>query len=278
LVLGAGGIAGIAWITGVLQGLASEGADLTHADRLIGTSAGAVVAAAVTGGYELSDFYARLVTLKPRANDGPDFDWRAFSRHIGPILFGPRDPVKLARRIGELSLQTKSSGADSLHEAIAGFLPSDIWPLRPLTIVTVDAETGAPKLFDETSAVSLIAAVCASCAVPAVWAPIAINGRLYMDGGARCLDNADLAAGCRTAVVLSPFGATGLDLSPRRLPVQLRALKQAGTKVTVISPDWASRRSMGLNPLSPHTQKPAAEAGFTQGRALAREVAAFLKA
>ena len=40
LVLGGGGVAGIAWQTGVLLGLAESGADVTDAEMLLGTSAG----------------------------------------------------------------------------------------------------------------------------------------------------------------------------------------------------------------------------------------------
>ncbi len=44
LVLGGGGVAGIAWMTGLLAGLADAGQDVTGADLLVGTSAGAAVA------------------------------------------------------------------------------------------------------------------------------------------------------------------------------------------------------------------------------------------
>jgi NTE family protein len=40
LVLGGGGVAGIAWITGLLRGLADAGQDVTGADLIVGTSAG----------------------------------------------------------------------------------------------------------------------------------------------------------------------------------------------------------------------------------------------
>jgi hypothetical protein len=50
LVLGGGGVAGIAWMTGLLAGLAEAGAGLTGADLIIGTSAGANVAAQVNSG------------------------------------------------------------------------------------------------------------------------------------------------------------------------------------------------------------------------------------
>src|SRR5215469_18895803 len=61
LVLGGGGVAGIAWITGLLVGLAEAGQDVTGADVVIGTSAGANVAAQLGSGLPLADLYARQV-------------------------------------------------------------------------------------------------------------------------------------------------------------------------------------------------------------------------
>jgi hypothetical protein len=43
LVPGGGGVAGIAWTTGLPAGLAGHGQDLTGADLVIGTSAGAAI-------------------------------------------------------------------------------------------------------------------------------------------------------------------------------------------------------------------------------------------
>ena len=64
LVLGGGGITGIAWEIGVLAGLAEAGVDLagadgTRADLVVGTSAGSVVGAQVTSGAGIEELYAR---------------------------------------------------------------------------------------------------------------------------------------------------------------------------------------------------------------------------
>ena len=47
LVLGGGGSAGNAWLLGVLAGLADGGLDVTDADLVVGTSAGATAAGRV---------------------------------------------------------------------------------------------------------------------------------------------------------------------------------------------------------------------------------------
>lgn len=59
LVLGGGGVAGIAWETGLLKGLRDAGVDLTGADVIIGTSAGSVVGAQLANGCELDTLYAK---------------------------------------------------------------------------------------------------------------------------------------------------------------------------------------------------------------------------
>jgi NTE family protein len=56
LVLGGGGISGIAWEIGMLVGLAERGIDLTDAGTVIGTSAGSVVGVDVRSGTPLADF------------------------------------------------------------------------------------------------------------------------------------------------------------------------------------------------------------------------------
>jgi NTE family protein len=50
LVLGGGGVTGVAWEIGLLAGLAEAGVDLRDADLVVGTSAGASVAAQITSG------------------------------------------------------------------------------------------------------------------------------------------------------------------------------------------------------------------------------------
>jgi hypothetical protein len=58
LVLGGGGVTGIAWEIGVLSGLLSARVDLRNADVVIGTSAGAYVGAAYASGYDIEQLFA----------------------------------------------------------------------------------------------------------------------------------------------------------------------------------------------------------------------------
>ena len=58
-MLGAGGEAGIAWEIGLLAGLAKRDVNLTAADLVVGTSAGAGVAASVNSGISPAALYQR---------------------------------------------------------------------------------------------------------------------------------------------------------------------------------------------------------------------------
>ena len=72
LVLGGGGVTGIAWEIGLLAGLLELGVDLTTADLIVGTSAGSVVGALVATGGDLEEFYRRQ--LEPSGSELAPFD------------------------------------------------------------------------------------------------------------------------------------------------------------------------------------------------------------
>ena len=55
LVLGGGGVTGVAWELGLLAGLAESGLDLTEADLVVGTSAGSVVGAQILSGMPIEE-------------------------------------------------------------------------------------------------------------------------------------------------------------------------------------------------------------------------------
>jgi NTE family protein len=145
-----------------------------------------------------------------------------------------------------------------------------------MILVAVDARTGEPALFDRGSGADLVDAVHASTALPGGVATVPINGGRYINGGVRSAENADLAAGYGTVVVLSPFGGRigptpegqfeGLRRFPGTdLPSQVATLREQGSHVEVITPDPDSRAAMGTNQMDPATRAPSARAGFAQG-------------
>jgi NTE family protein len=268
LVCGGGGVAGIAWMTGLLAGLADVGQDVTAADLIVGTSAGAAVAAQVGSGLSLDALFARQTDPALQAREiSAEVDMQALAAEFGELLSGATSAADAQRRVGAFALAAGTVSEAERRAAVGSRLPSPQWPSRRVLLVAVDAETGEARVFDRLSGVSLVDAVAASCAVPGIWPPVTIGGRRYIDGGIRSNDNADLAAGSGRIVVISPLGYDSPFPSPMPLRDVVARLGADGSAVTVITPDEASAAAMGANPLDPATRNPAAHAGREQGRA-----------
>jgi NTE family protein len=269
LVLGGGGVAGIAWTTGLLTGLAENGQDLTGADLLVGTSAGSVVAAQVTSGTPLLELFARQYDPARQTPEIPaEIDFEKFAADFGGAVTGSTSPAEVRRAVGRLALAAETVPEADRRVVIEARLPVHEWPKQRLVIVAVDAETGEPRRFDRASGVSLVDAVAASCAVPGVWPAVTIDGTRYVDGGVRSAENADYATGCTRVTVVSPLGVDAPLPMEKPLLEVLDDLRAAGAEVALITPDEASVAAIGENPLDPATRTPAAEAGRAQGAAL----------
>ncbi len=272
LVLGGGGITGIAWEIGVLAGLSDAGVDLSTADLVVGTSAGSVVAAQLTCGAELPAMYERQ--LEPPGRENVARMTRAGLARYGWALLRSRGrEEEFRRRVGALALAAERAGLTPSEEerldVIGARLVSTEWPARPLVITAVDAATGAFTPFDRDSGVPLLTAVAASCAVPGVYPPVTIGDRRYVDGGIRSAANTDLAAGYERIVVLAPI--------PRGIgpiaSVDRHVAGLADALVVVVSPDARGRAAIGRNVLDPAARAPSARAGRAQGATVAERVA-----
>ena len=270
LVLGGGGLSGIAWETGVLAGLAAAGADVTTADFVLGTSAGATVAAQLGSGLPLAGLFERqtVPALQP-AELSPDIgrvielmeSWEQL-----PLEYP--DPAELRREVGQRALAAATVPEAERRAVIAGRLPRHSWPSRKLAVVAVEAHTGDVRLFDKDCGADLVDAVTASCAIPGIWPPVTIGAGRYIDGGTRSAVNADLAAGYQRVLILAPMADPPLD-------EQVAGLTQASGagSVRVLAPDDESLAAMGLNPLDPAVRAPVARAGYAQGERAAAGVA-----
>ncbi|HEV2778341.1 MAG TPA: patatin-like phospholipase family protein [Actinophytocola sp.] len=269
LVLGGGGVAGIAWQTGILAGLTDSGAEVLDADLVVGTSAGSTVGAQVTSGLSIADLFERQVDPALQVRELPaDVDMETFTATMAEILAGAPDRAEIRRRVGAWALRTPTVAESVRREVIAARLPAHDWPRRPLMITAVDAHTGQRRVFDRESTVDLVDAVAASCAVPGTWPPVTIGGSRYIDGGVHSNENADLASGYDRVVVLSPLPPELAELPWVRLDEEVESLRRQGSEVVVIRPDEASLSAMGPNLLDPAVRAPAATAGRAQGRRL----------
>lgn len=259
LVLGGGGVTGIAWTTGLLLGLAEGGVDLRDADLIVGTSAGAAVGAQVATGRDLQELFD-LQCADGHHEIAAELDLQVLLPIFGEMRTpggGPLDDGGRAR-IGAMALEASSVPEADRRAVIEARLRTDEWPSRRLVVTAVDAATGELVLFDGTDGTGLVDAVAASCAVPGIWPPVTIGERRYIDGGVRSVANADLAAGSDPAILLAPLaglGGLGLDAELASLGAGRTLLVQA---------DAAAQQAMGINPLDPEKRRPAAEAGRRQ--------------
>ncbi|WP_103343051.1 patatin-like phospholipase family protein [Amycolatopsis sp. CA-126428] len=269
LVLGGGGVAGVAWTTGLLAGLADAGQDVSGAELIVGTSAGSTVAAQLGSGLGLEELYARQVEPGLQAVEiMAEVDLAGLGSGVAAIVQTAASALEIRRAVGRLALEADTVPESERRAVIESRLPSHEWPARTLKIVAVDAESGEPRVFEHTSGVSLVDAVAASCAVPGVWPPVTIGERRYLDGSVRSHANADYAAGASRVLVVVPMGQLSLLPSEKPLAGTVEELRVCGAAVAVVEPDEASRQAIGVNALDPSTRRPAAEAGRAQGRGL----------
>ncbi|WP_329091418.1 patatin-like phospholipase family protein [Streptosporangium sp. NBC_01469] len=272
LVLGGGGITGIAWELGMLTGLAEAGVDLGQADLVVGTSAGAVVAVQLLAGLDLEQRYA--AQLKPPGGETrPRIPHLYLTRLVWNTIRAA-DPVEFRVRMGRMALAARTpSEAERRAEIVRWIGGVHAWPKRRLVITTVDAESGEFVTFDSASGVELVDAVAASVATPGVRPPATVRGRRHMDGGMCSAANADLAAGYEQVVVLAPVTRGG---GPMPAVADQIAALGPDARVTLISPDEDARRSMGSSSrdiLDPARRPAVARAGRAQAAQAVEQVA-----
>lgn len=282
LVLGGGGAAGNAWLIGILAGLADAGLDVTDADLIIGTSAGATAAAQITGA-PIAELYAATqvpVPLQARTAGRPaGFDQNTHLDRMRAIIASATDAGDMRRKIGTVGLESDAAGdgtwSAKWRTTVAARLPRQEWPDRRLLVTAVDPTTGEGIALDRDSGVSLADAVAASTSNGFSTPAYRVGDRRFIDGGYRRNENADLAAGYARVLVLSPLG--GRTMHPLEWGMQLSAqvdeLRAGGSRVETVLPDEASLAAFGGNMMNLATRPAAAHAGFAQGTALTGVVA-----
>lgn len=282
LVLGAGGVVGQAYHAGVLAALAATCSwDPRSAEVIVGTSAGSITATLLRLGVSAPDLNA-LASDRPLSRDGavlierimpdrsnlpspPAGDWLRPWRLPSAALLAriARRPWKIRPEVAALTMLPAGridlvDRAAPLHELVGLDWPRNLW------ICAVRRTDGARVVFGRSGSpqAPLAAAVLASCAIPAYFAPVTIGGVEYFDGGVHSTTNADVLVKepPEVVVVISPMSKGGLPLGTpdsafrwaahRRLQREVRRLERVGCVVVCIEPGPSSLRVMGLNPMS----------------------------
>jgi NTE family protein len=303
LVLAGGGIVGEAWMHGVLAGIEDVGgADFRKVEAYVGTSAGSIVAARLaagqrpprpdTAGEDAAAWDADGQAAGTDELSGPA-GLRAIVRDAARVGWAVSEPLTSAAvtataPVGALAraaiLSRAASHGRSLHQLHARVAR---WGARfdgRLRVCTVDRRSGRRAVFGAPGAppASVADAVCASCAIPWVFAPVRIGDREYVDGGAWSTTNLDAAQTGRDTQVLCLDPAASLGGRDRRAialrsafrvasELELQSLRRRGAHVVHVAPDDGASTAMGPNLMAPSRTTGALAAGYAQGRRLAAQ-------
>lgn len=263
VAFGGGGIVGLGWELGVVEGLRAAGVDLARADTSIGTSAGAIVGAVLEAAVPISELPERAAELAPDLEALTARMDRARIEEIGDRWraagMRPTEAERVA--IAALGDAAPTGPADAFVDVMTRLLPVSEWPTG-LVVTAVRIDDGAFVAWSGDSGVRLTSAVAASCALPGVFPSIPVNGARYVDGGLRSPTNLDLAAGHGTVVALVP--AAGDDLE-RLLADEASAILSAGGRLVSVLPDPAGIEAIGPDLFDVDRLLPAAMAGYEQG-------------
>lgn len=294
LVLGGGGRAGDAWMTGVLAGIEdASGFTLSGCDYFVGTSAGSIVATRLVAGEKLrrpvmddaspagaqrapepSAFTNWALALAgPAASVGMRAATRptAFARSVALryASSGDRAPIGPV-----LSSRRPTSAAAGGGKAAAD-LP---WDGR-LRVVAVERRSGRRVVFGSPGAptATVAQAVQASCSVPVMFGPTVIGGHEYVDGGVWSLTNGDVAPAARGAhlLLLAPTASLYGPLNPllrtasrAAYLVEASVLSARGARVRAVTPGREAAAAIGRELMSGARVKAILAAGYRQGLAL----------
>lgn len=243
---GGGGVFFVAWQVAYLHELASQGIDLGGADRLVGTSAGSIVASVLGAGH-LGRFFTEVSLLSkvPKLLGA-----LAPAGDLHPSQLRARDEFALAadndpgtiRSIGHAALAAQTPAASVMARNVGVILGTRSWP-STLHVSCVDTYTGERCIVTKAAKVPLARTVAASSAVPGLFAPQPIGDRRCMDGGVSGSGtHLDLLAGARRVVVLAL--SDGSDLTTPMMTsavgsteAEFDALRRSGSELFVRTPD-----------------------------------------
>jgi NTE family protein len=304
LVIGAGGVLGLAWAAGALAALErAEGFDCRSVDLLVGTSAGSIIAGLLAAGIPI-DAIVRAQQGTPAPGD-PIVDYDEDVDGSGPL---PPFPALALGSPGLLAHAARHPFATPPIAALSGLMPrgrasqigvhrlirssvtTDEWPDSPRPwVVAMDYQSGRRVVFGGATApeATLADAITASCAVPGWFAPVEIGGRRYVDGGTRSTASADLAAGhdLDEVYVVTPMASFAYD-SPSTLAGRIerrvrRALtgqvlreaekvRSSGARVTLLGPGPEDLTVIGSNLMDARRRAEVLETSLRTSRAALR--------
>ena len=192
-MLGGGGVAGIAWTTGLLFGLSERGVDLRTAETILGTSAGSAVAAQLSSDL-VKELFDRQVEPAQQTRE------LAPSSHLFELLERAlttannlRDRSEHVRHIGRWALEAPTVTEAERRAVIRRALAESRVAWRGASDRGCRYGNGRDEnIRSPLGNKSGRRGRCQLRSTRHMTCLFTIDGRRYMDGGARSSDNADL--------------------------------------------------------------------------------------
>jgi NTE family protein len=269
IVLGGGGVTGMAWEVGVLAGLQAAGADL-NADAVFGTSAGSFVGVALASG-NLDKMYAAQQAPAPYERNAV-VSKRLFAAWAWAVIRGLGRAERVGAGFGRVARRFTPLVSEAQRKyAVDGRLVTAEWPDN-LHVAVTDAKTGVLQAFDRSSGHSLIDVVSASGAVPGISPAVRLGDREWIDGGMVSSANAQLADGYARILILAPLprGHGGIPSVAKDAN-----FLQRSARVELIVPDSHSVAAIGSNIYDPDRRGDVVAAASRQGMLEAPRIAAL---
>ena len=267
LVIGGGGLVGLAWGIGWFDGLSKAEGSLADAERVIGTSIGAAVGAMLDATDRSR--IAQMLSLATGVGGGVE------QPEALQQLLGAKDAsIETRQAIGQAALAADTMPAAQWISVVGmvGGGTERTWP-PTLEVVATDAQTGERVVLRDGDC-PLTTAQAASAAIPGVLPVVPIGDRWYMDGGIGSATNADLATGADRVLVLRlmPPRVDGtFGNQPERL---VEELAEVGGESFVVAPEKLPEGGL----MDASLVSPAYTAGYWQGKNAAADVMAFWQA
>jgi NTE family protein len=234
ICLGGGGVFFVAWQVGYLRAVADAGLDLGLAERVVGTSAGSIVATTLLTGRlgwihgqlsALGRFPAIVSALAPAGGLSAS-QVRAQQMFVDATDAAP-DTI---RAIGHAALAAATPESGRMRRNLALVLQNTSWPDGRLHITAVDAYTGERCVITKAAGVRTSRAAAASSAVPGLFPTQIIADRRLMDGGVSGSGtHLDLVAGARRVLVLSVVDGTRIE--PPQMTTRAEAITEECARV-----------------------------------------------
>lgn len=281
LVLGGGGVVGIAWEVGVAAGLHEAiGFEARDAAVVVGSSAGSAAGALLTIGRPLDELVAQQRHVPSNAAPRPAPSSAAAGTSVVPdeimrLLVSREGSIEdRARAIGPLAIAAPVAlSEDAFVASFVRMFGTDQWPETDLRATTADCQSGASVLLSKADGIDVARAVAASCAIPGFFPPIIVNGRRMMDGPrGGFYPGLVKEKGLEAAVFIGPVGALpeGLRSNP-----EMDELERMGIPVARIE-GGAGLASLGADLMDITARARAVDAGIIDGQAGAAAIAKVL--